>query len=172
MSNLIDPIDTINAAPAGSAVYGHVAFDAGAMQTAILIRENDATIKALGQSPKITLKFATFEIGKVSAGFLLLKAGGELYETVWNYHQRGNLGVMHFDEMSTQDMLPILFFGDAKARKPARSIQVKNRLQRDFANAKARCEALPAWSMQEFNAARDVVYQRLPEVADLWRAIS
>ena len=169
MNNLTDPQIVIKAAPAGSAIYGRVSIDGAPMRTVLMIREDDAQISALGSAPSIRLKFATFDAGQVAPAVLMIGiAGGELYETWWNYHQRDGIGTAHFADMSTQDDVPVLFY-DATERR--RAIVVRNRLQRAFANAVAQIEALPAWSMEDFDAARENVYARYPEVRDLWRAI-
>jgi hypothetical protein len=169
MSDYTDPETIIIAAPAGSAIYGRVSIDGAPMRTVLMIREDDARINALGSAPAIRLKFATFDAGAVVPAVLMIGiAGGELYETWWNYHQPGGIGATHFADMSTQADVPVLFY-DARGRR--RAITVRNRLQRAFANATAQIEALPAWSMQDFDTAREGVYARYPDVRDLWRAI-
>ena len=173
MNSLTDPQIVIKAAPAGSAIYARTSIDGAPMRTVLMIREDAARINALGSAPSIRLKFATFDAVSgsspvVPAVLMIGIAGGELYETWWNYHQRDGIGAAHFADMSTQDDVPVLFYDAAERR---RAIVVRNRLQRAFANAVAQIEALPAWSIADFDTARESVYARYPEVRDLWRAI-
>ncbi len=94
---------------------------------------------------------------------MLLRIGGEYYETWWNYHQTDG-GEIYFSDMTTQERIPILFFTPDMTR----SIAVHNSLASFFADAAQRIQAVPAWSMTDFDDARESVYARFPTVTKLW----
>ena len=63
--------------------------------------------------------------------------------------------------------IPILFF----TPEMTRSLAVRNSLAPFFADALRRVQAMPEWSMKDFNAAREVVYAKYPTVTKLWNAL-
>ena len=69
--------------------------------------------------------------------------------------------------LPTQERIPILFF----TPEMTRSLAVRNSLAPFFADALRRVQAMPEWSMKDFNAAREVVYAKYPTVTKLWNAL-
>jgi len=152
----------ITNAPIGSMIKARVTL-AGVAQTAYLIREDRKRIDRLGESLFVVIRTGLIvERGVHLVPVLLSIENGPPYECWFNYHQAGD-GRDYFNDLSTQERIPILIY----ASKIARRLTVPNYLGPLFANYAAAMPAQP-WTMQAFNAARNLVYARYPEVNDLW----
>ena len=163
----IDAATLIKAAEPGSMIYARVTV-AGKLQTAFLIRENRATIDTLGKTPSVVIVTGLLVEQSVHLVPALIQVDTiPVYECWFNFHQTDG-GAKYFNDLSTQVDIPILFYS---ATKMIRSIAVPNHLGAMFANYTA---GMPtqAWTMQDFDAARNRVYKRYPEVDDLWDALA
>jgi len=168
MSQLINPQDQIKKMPAGSAIYARAEFDESIIsETVFLIREEPRAVKALGENPKIEIRAGIIQEKGVTLVAVILRIGGEYFETWWNYYQPDGHGQRSFSDMATQERIPILFF----TPEMTRSLAVRNSLAPFFADALRRVQAMPEWSMKDFNAAREVVYAKYPTVTKLWNAL-
>lgn len=165
MNNLVFPHHEIKRAPVGSAVYANGEFDENMVKEIMfLIREEPRIVKAFGENPRVELRAGLFQEADVFLVAVLLRIGGEYYETWWNIYQTGDDGPLHFLQMSTQKRIPILFF----TPEMTRSIAVRNSLAPFFQDASEQIAGARVWTMQEFDAARERIYARFPTVTKLW----
>lgn len=80
-------------------------------QTGLLIREDMEHIKALPRHPVIEARAGLFNEGDVQLLVIMVKVQGELYETWFNYHQRGGDTAKYLDDWVEQEHLAVIFFG-------------------------------------------------------------
>ncbi len=154
--------------PPGSAVYARGEFDESMIkETMFLIREEPLIVQRFPAGVQVELRTGLFADQGVMLVAVIFRIEGEYYETWWNYHQTGGVGPQHFSDMTTQARIPILFF----TPEMARSIAIQNSLAPFFDDAAKRIQRMPAWSMQDFEAARERVYARFPTVTKLWNAL-
>ncbi len=163
----IDAAQFIKSAPAGTMAYARqqTALDAPWM-TGFLISEQKWRVQGLGQNPDIELRCGAFEQDGVLLVVALMQVSGELYETWFNYYQTDG-GEKYFRDLIEQPAITFAFF----APDPIRVIAVANHLGDFFAQAQARATALKPWSMRDFDAAREKIYQRFPTVSKLWKEV-
>lgn len=169
-----DALTLIRSAPAGMALYGRERIDSGASEVAWYLREESARIAALGVGPEIEVRGHVIEYARVLLIPILIRIGEERQENIWetwlNAQQPENAGIDALSDLSTQPRLVLHFVGDSGAID--RSLTRSNAIQSLARDVLVRLGRYPAWSMEQFDAARDRIYTRYPSVLDLWRAIA
>lgn len=149
----------------GQAIMGRFAGPNRKLQTGIFIREDSAHIKAVPKNPTVEFRAGMFDGDLVIPVVVMLKVQGiDPYETWWNYHQTGR-GEQYFNDMISQSHVIVHFYTSSGKK---RSIQVRNSLSDSFSRFKARIEQVPPWSMNQFEAERDKIYNKYPSVKALW----
>lgn len=161
---MTNPLVAIKSAPIGSATYARGEFDENMVkETMFLIREEPRVVQRLGENPQVILRAGQIEQDNVLLVAVLLRIGGAYYETWWNYHQTSG-GAQYFEDMATQERIALVFFTPERTRQ----IAIRNSLAPFFASVGRAAAALPAWTMRDFDAARDKIYARFPTVTKLW----
>jgi hypothetical protein len=176
MAERIDPITILVTRPPGSCLFGRVQLDAGTWEVAWYIRETSARIAALDR-PEI--EFRAGAIGQRYQGQavvllpILVRIGPErgenLFESWLNVWADDGKGLEELNTLVTQARLTLHFYGESGRRE--RSLVVSNQLQDFAAEAIARLDGLPAWSMPAFDRARQALEARYPTVEALWHRL-
>lgn len=166
MSQFIDAEQWIQKADPGTMVYARFQTDAATWQTGFLVREEPKYVKAFGQHPIVAMRSGLMQEGKVALVATLFRIGAgkdaQFYETWWNWHGPENRE--SFYDIASQERIGIFFFTPGRER----AIQVSNAFRDLFMRAITSISAMPAWSMSDFNQARDGIYARYPGVQVLW----
>jgi len=137
-------------------------------ETGLLIREDMQHIKALPRHPVIEVRAGMLNEGNVQLLAILVKVQGELYETWFNYHQRGEDSEKCLNDWIEQEDLAVIFFSDTGLE---RSIRIRNLLSDLAQRALPLLRQAEPWTMEDFDAARARLYERYPTVGDLWKAL-
>lgn len=174
-ADLISAEDAIKGAPPGMMIYARVSIDtAGAWETAFLIREEQKYVRAFGQHPAVEMRaglmYEDAHPGRrVALVPVMLRIGAgkdaQLYECWFNYFG-GNTD--SFLDLAAQSHFAIAFFTPERSK----GVRVKNGMQELFTRALAALAPAPAWSMGDFDAAREKIYRAYPAPYDLWRALA
>lgn len=167
----INPLQFLFSRPVGTMIYARSSFDGGPMETALYIKEEPKYIRRLKYNPIFEVRTGGFEYNRVFAVTVLLQPNADddmLYESWWNYHDP-DMGNSAFHDLATQEFLKILFVdGEGNYGKKTR---IKNSLKPVFADYIERIKDYAPWSMQEFNAAKEAIYNMYPSVKLLWDAL-
>lgn len=162
-SDLISPFQFIKLIDPPDATYARGEFDENMVKyTMLLVRETLKAVERLGEHPIIELRAGLLLEQQVLLAIVMLRINGTYYETWWNYHQPA--GRVEFDDMSKQELLPILFF----TPELARSIAIRNSLAPFFQAAVEELAKTTAWSMSEFDEARQRIFDRFPTETKMW----
>lgn len=175
-SEQINAEDAIRQAPPGMMIFARVSIDnpGAAWETAFLIREEIKYVKAFGQNPAVEMRAGLLyedahPARRVALVPVMLRIGAgkaaQLYECWFNFHADENRAA--FADLATQSDFAIAFFTPERAKY----VRVRNGMQTLFARALADARAAPAWSMRDFDTARDKIYKAYPAPYDLWRAL-
>ncbi|MCI0350607.1 MAG: hypothetical protein L0Z53_14380 [Acidobacteriales bacterium] len=145
--------------------------DGGAWEIAWLLREESRRIRHLGKEPPVEWRSGLIYQDGVLLIPVLLRIGKVAAKNIWetwtNHHQRGAESPLPL--LAEQERITIHFHD--RDLKPDRSIQTFNSLHGFFRMALEQLRGVPAWSMSEFDAAREQVYRQHPDVMELWRAL-
>lgn len=163
-TNLTDPETIIRQAKPGTMMFARVIFEPTAgWETALFVRETPAWVNRLGKNPVVELRAGVLVESEIALVALLMQAGGDLYESWFNYQATQE----SFADLAKQKRIVIAFYTPDKARQ----IVIANNLREFFKQARTKAKEFRRWTMNDFNSAREKVYSRYPEVADLWKAI-
>jgi hypothetical protein len=165
---LIDPLQYLLTQPAGTMIYARSSFDGAPMETALYIKEEPKYIKRLKYNPVFELRTGAMEYNGIFLVAVLLQPNADidmLYESWWNYYQPDG-GEIVFRDLVTQDFLRIIFV-DEKGNY-GKKTGIKNSLKPVFASYIEKIKPFAPWSMEEFNAAKEAVYEKYPSVKLLW----
>jgi hypothetical protein len=113
--------------------------------------------------------------GEVGLIPILIKVGSyrcNVFETWLNFHAPrldGSKGD-YLETLCKQDQIPILFYvGSGRER----SIQITNSLLKPtWSMMLAQVSQMSAWSMRDFDLARDLVVRQYPTVVSLWNSLN
>jgi hypothetical protein len=150
MANQSDAENQVNFLRQGEAIFSLVG--AAAPQVAFLVKERSAVTKYFGASA-VEIRFGLLPIGNVVVTVVAFAVGQYLrreYLTWWNYHHAGSAEI--FRIMTGQEFFSFYFYGD-NGRKE-RTFVAMNPLKEYFAAAIATIAEYPAWSENDFIAAR------------------
>jgi len=154
--------------PYTCAIYARVSDPAGKSATCFLLHEEGARVRAMPEQVAIEVRTALLEMRGVGVVVVLLRVGGELYETYWNYHIPELRAC--FDDMASQDALLIRFYTDSV--QPSRTLTLPNSLRETFAIFKQQLSAATPWRMEQFDAAKAAIAVDFPSVQALWEGIA
>jgi hypothetical protein len=161
--------------PPGSALYAREQIDGGLWEIAWLVREESARLARLGKRPGVEFRAGLYlEAGRgreVALAPVLVRVGpfsrDSVYVTWVNEYAGGGGGAL--EALANQARLVVYLYGDRCRLE--RTIAVSNRLAPFARQALAKVSALPPWGMADFDAAREVLYRRYPDVGALWDAL-
>ena len=166
---LANPEAVIKRAPPGTMIYARVTLY-GKDVTAFLIREESARIARWHRERvQVQLRAAVLPVGDVVPAVFMVRLGDEIYEAWLNVHQRGMDGFVPLRDLARQDEVHFILYGDGGER--GGKISVLNSIQGFAKEALTTLRSSPAWSMEDFDAAREQIYREHPTVADLWEAL-
>lgn len=132
-------------------------------RTGLFVKESPALIAAIGDAPIIEIRAGMLKEQSAWPIALMMKTSSELYESWLNWQTSPR----EVNDLATQDQLIIHFYTTTRVR----SIQIPSTPLRDmFAALLPPLNALPApaWTMSEFDRARQRIYDRLPTPTKLW----
>lgn len=135
-------------------------------QVVFLVRERSAVIKYFGET-SVEARSGLFLHGRVAVTVVVFKVGRHVkkeYVTWWDYHHAGCAGI--FRLMIAQDFLSFHFYGDNGRRD--RTFVTMNPLKGFFPEAIDTILKLPAWSEEDFLAARLKICSQFPTSRGLW----
>lgn len=118
----------------------------------------------------VPVRAGAIPIDNVLLVVVMFRLGGgreQLYETHWNYYTEN--GSETFLLMAEQTTIPIILFGDSGGQE--RHIMVSNYTQPFFERLIITLESIRPWSMEEFDQAKLVVYERWPTPEIMWEAL-
>jgi hypothetical protein len=157
--------------PPGSALFARGRIDGGNWEVAWLVREESARLAKLGARPEIEFRGGVLEEGHVALIPVLVRVGPvaaeSIYETWVNQHAEGG-GIL--ETLADQAGLVIRLYGDGC--RLVRTLVVSNQLQAFARHALDRIATFDAWSMEQFDRAREEVHGRYPQVWNLWQALT
>ncbi len=166
---LASPESVIKGLPPGTMIYARVTLN-GKDVTAFLIREESSRIaRWKRRKAQVQLRAARLSIGDVLPVVFMARLGDEIYETWLNVHQEGGDGFGYLRDLATQDQVHFILYGDGGRREG--KVSVLNSIQEFARNTLKELQESPAWSMKDFDAAREHIYKKHPSVADLWKAL-
>jgi hypothetical protein len=164
MSNQSDAESQVIFLRSGEAIFSLVG--AVAPQVSFLVKERSTVTKYFGASA-VEIRFGLIPIGNIMVTVVAFAVGQYLrreYLTWWNYHHAGSAEI--FRIMAEQEFLSFYFYGD-NGRKE-RTFVAMNPLREYFAAAIATIAEYPAWSENDFIAARMTVVSSFQTPHSLW----
>jgi hypothetical protein len=168
---MTDPVRLLLQMPYGSSCYARMQIDSGAWEIAWLLREESKRVKQIAKEPPVEWRSGLIYQDDVLLIPVLLRVGKVAEENIWeawiNHHQRGTESPLPL--LAEQERISIHLYDHAM--KPERSLQTFNSLRDFFFAALKQMGAVPAWTMAQFDAAREQVYRQHPDVMGLWRSL-
>jgi hypothetical protein len=140
--------------------------------TDFYVREDSNTIKTSLRNPQIRIRAGLIEqdnISLIPVMFWLGKHPNQLFETWWNYHATADFGKKCMETMAEQTNIAFHLYGD-KGLLDKSILLPRNPLQEFFKQSLEKLKNTPEWSMDEFDNARDKIYQEYQPM-DLWELI-
>ncbi|QDU63198.1 hypothetical protein Pan216_40730 [Planctomycetes bacterium Pan216] len=169
----VDPVQVLRRLPVGTALYDRTHHADGSWEVHWMIREECGTIERYGKHPDFEVRAGLFRVrptpsgGVVALVPVLFRIGPRaLYETWINEYADDEPTLW---TLAGQPRLRISIYGDGD--KPVQSFQAENLLARFSRDAWERIHKLAAWSMDDFEQARDMLYRKFPGSIDLWRQL-
>ncbi len=170
MSYLTDAETVIKSAQPGLMIYGRAKqYLDTPWKTVLFVREETGRIRSIPQNPTIELRSSLMRVDNIYLVPILIKMGGELYESWLNYHASGGSGADAMHDLSQQEQIAILFFGDSLTQE--RSLLFRNSCRLDFKTMLDQLNVSVPWGMREFDKAREKLYWSYPTVKQLWNGI-
>lgn len=168
---MVDPLQVLRQMPPGSALYSRELLS-DRWEVAWLIREETERIKKLGDNPEVEFRAGLIYQDEVALIPVLVRIGPEtresIYETWINVHQPED-GFRYLRDLSAQDRIVLHLYGDGCRLE--RTLKVSNQLQGFILETLNRIKNVPPWPMLAFDAAREKLYKRFPDVLLLWKAL-
>jgi hypothetical protein len=164
MSNQTDSEMQVNFLKPGEAIFS--LSGVAAPQVAFLVKERSTVIKYFGASA-VEIRFGLLPISNVVVTVVAFAVGQYIrkeYLTWWNYHHAGCAEI--FRIMTGQEFLSFYFYGD-NGRKD-RTFVAMNPLKEFFVTAIATIDEYPAWSDNDFIAARMTAVSSFQTSLLLW----
>ena len=170
---MADPVAVLLAMPHGSAVYSRMQIDGGPWEVAFLLREESVRIQKLGKEPPVEFRAGLLAQNEVLLIPVLIRVGPvrpeNIFETWINVCQAGGNGPDIVKDLAAQERITIHFYD--KRTEPERSLQVYNSPRGFFETLAEQLEVISAWTMRQFDEARENIYRQYPEILDLWRSL-
>lgn len=155
--------------PPGIAAFSIGSLD-GKDRVALLAKERSDIIRRLATPILVPIRSGAIPIGNVLLVVVMFRLGEgreQLFETHWNYYNENGSEV--FALMAEQTTIPIIIYGDSGGQE--RHIMVSNYIQPFFERMIITMESIRPWSMEEFDQAKLVVYERWPTPEVMWEAL-
>jgi hypothetical protein len=170
---LENALDVLRQMPPGTALYAREHVDAGAWETAWLIREETARIARLGKQPDVELRTGVIEQNGILLIPVLLSIGPTSPEAVfetWINAYQARAKAASLEDLAIQPRIIVHLYGNGCRLE--RSLTVSNQLQVFARETLARLKVTEPWDMGEFDAARKRLYTSYLHVFDLWKALA
>lgn len=167
MGNL-NPFQRFIAQP-GIMAYELVEFN-GITEFAFCIKEETKYIKR-HKYPLIQLRMGMLKLDNVFVVPMMILVNNDydmLYETMFNYYQTGG-GAKYIDTLKNQDTIKLLFFNENN--EEARQIQINNTIRDDITEIAMRLSSIKEWSMNDFDRAKEKLYEIYPTPLHLWNIL-
>ena len=158
--------------PARGALYAVAHLDGGPPELVWLVREEQSSIRALGPDATITWQGHIYRLNNVILGLVLIRLRPSpaceplLYELFLNAHEPGGEGREALDFIQHQP--EFILHIHVEDSKPRLVLRTPNHLQRFATNLLALVKNHPAWTMQQFNAAKGQLHEQFPDPWTLW----
>jgi len=156
----------------GRAIFGCWSEDNNNFETGFFIQEDRKHLNKLSKYPKINLRSGLIiYLEKIGIIPIMLKINYDyelLYETMLNVHLSDGKGIEYLNDFCSQDRIMFHFY---EGRDRKRSIIIENKMQREFQKIKAEVEKLPAWTMEDFDWAKERLYQDFSTPTKLFNAL-
>ena len=169
---LTDPFELIKKIPAGMMLYGLAKEKLeDEMSFIFLIREEPKYIKKLGYSPVFEMRLGLIVQDGVAAVLIMVKINGDsdmLYDGWLNYHAAGTIDGGPLKTLAAQENIIFKFFDKNDCR---RTVAIPNRLKDTLREALVEIEKCPAWTMADFDAVKNYIYDKYPSGQGLWSSI-
>jgi hypothetical protein len=102
--------------------------------------------------------------------FWMGKHPHQLFETWWNYHSTNEFGKNCMETMTKQENIAFHLYGDQGLLEKS-ILLPRNPLKSFFTNILEKLKDTSPWSMKEFDAARETIYQQYKPM-ELWELLS
>lgn len=136
----------------------------------LAVKEEEKYIKR-HNNPIIEMRTGLYEINRVFVMPIMAMVNNDeemLYETMFNYHQPSG-GEKYLNALLKQETIKIVFYNE-KGRE-VRRISVKN-FRKDLLGLIAdTLRKTKPWKMEDFDAAKEKLYENFPSPMDLWVAM-
>lgn len=145
-----------------------VAIDGSTEETIFVLKEKDIVAPVLIKMP-CQIKHGLFQIDQVLLVVVMFYIWNTIYEIWWNYYETDGEGTECFGDIATQDYFRIFFVTEKK--RILGGTQRKNELKETFRKYLAVLKKATAWSMRDFDRAKEEMYRRFPSKESLWKAL-
>ena len=137
-----------------------------------LIKDTSDFINKYPHNPKIELRTGLLKIDKIQIIPMMILVNKDfdmLYECTLNVFNPINESMCLLKQLVKQEFIPIIFFN--LANEPVRKLLIKNNIQEFFEEVIMRLSSFPAWEMDEFDKAKQVMYKNFSTPQLLWNAL-
>lgn len=140
-------------------------------QVSWIFKSHRAEIDALGSTPLIEFRLGTFQVRRVVVVVILMRSDHTptIFETWINGYNLSRDGLRVLQLLQSQSQLALHFFNEDIEEQ--RTFCTENPSQPFFQRCYEQILRRPAWTMQEFDAAKDVLCAAYPSTFALWNAI-
>lgn len=156
--------------PPGIMVYDLISVDFGEPEFAFFIKEETPYIFK-HPKPLIEVRMGIMQMKNVLVVPMMVLVNFDsdmLYETMFNYYQT-NGGSMYLKVLKKQDRI-LLFFCDESNRE-VRRIRINNNFKSQIQSIEKILQEVSPWTMEEFDKAKETLYEQYPAGEDLWKAL-
>ena len=171
-SEFTDPETFIAGVTPGKAIFSRWSEDNINFETGFFIQEDRKHLNKLSKYPKINLRSGLIiyleKIGVIPIMWKINYDYELLYETTLNVHLSDGLGLEYLNDLCSQDRILFHFY---EGRERKRSIMIENKMKSEFEKIKAAVEKLPAWTMKDFDWAKERLFQDFTTPTKLFNAL-
>lgn len=156
--------------PPGSSIALHS--DRPASRTEFIAREKTPVINSIPKNPIITVRTGFYVNNAVAVVAVMFDIGSNThapFETWLNYHESGDDVKKQFHDLASQPTITFHIYGDSLTCE--RSISINNSIKGFFQSITPQITELPPWRMNQFDAARELLYLSHPTTNSLWEAL-
>jgi len=171
MDPRVTVIEFLRSQEPGTALLDDVETPGRGKEAVLFIRERSSNIRRWGPNPLIEVRAGIEVINRVGVFACMVRVQRYdtvgLYETWLNYHSES--GQQTANCLPHQPELLTVWIGDSGNSE--RGITLKHWKQGDYREMVDLIKMLPPWSMDDFDAARDIVCSKRPTPESLWEAL-
>jgi hypothetical protein len=156
----------------GQMLFDLVSEDTVTYDFTFIIKETMDFINKYPHNPKIELRTGLLKIDNIQIVPMMILVNQDydmMYECTLNIFNPVNESMCLLKQLGKQDFIPIIFFNPAN--NPVRKLMIKNNIQEFFEEVIMRMSSFPAWEMDEFDKAKQVMYKNFSTPKLLWNAL-